>query len=52
MKHDLALQGNIGDIELLIFPSNHLPEKFQRKDNGACFFLFDRAHDFNFSIFK
>nr|GMC58059.1 uncharacterized protein LOC109179093 [Ipomoea batatas] len=30
VKHDLALQGNIGDIELLIFPSNHLPEKFQR----------------------
>ncbi|CAH9090846.1 unnamed protein product [Cuscuta europaea] len=30
MKHDLALQGNFGGIELLIFPSNQLPEKFQR----------------------
>nr|GMD02415.1 uncharacterized protein LOC109194010 [Ipomoea batatas] len=30
MKHDLALQGNFGSIELLIFPSNQLPENFQR----------------------
>ncbi|VFQ63569.1 unnamed protein product [Cuscuta campestris] len=30
MKHDLALQCNFGGIELLIFPSNQLPENFQR----------------------
>ncbi|KAL7213870.1 hypothetical protein ACSBR1_026326 [Camellia fascicularis] len=30
MKNDLALKGNFDGVELLIFPSNHLPEKFQR----------------------
>nr|GMD58496.1 DnaJ protein erdj3b [Ipomoea batatas] len=30
MMHDLALKGNFGGIELLIFPSNQLPEKFHR----------------------
>uniref|UniRef100_A0A2N9HYY1 Zinc finger PHD-type domain-containing protein n=1 Tax=Fagus sylvatica TaxID=28930 RepID=A0A2N9HYY1_FAGSY len=32
IKHDLALKGNFDGIELLIFPSNQLPEKSQRKD--------------------
>ncbi|CAH9110205.1 unnamed protein product [Cuscuta europaea] len=41
MKHDLALQGNFGGIELLIFPSNQLPEKFQRWN--MMFFLWGRA---------
>ncbi|KAK9726068.1 hypothetical protein RND81_05G187900 [Saponaria officinalis] len=27
MKHDLALKGNISGVELLVFPSNHLPQK-------------------------
>ncbi|XP_074276814.1 ASI1-immunoprecipitated protein 2-like [Silene latifolia] len=27
MKHDLALRGNINGIELLVFPSNHLPHE-------------------------
>lgn len=31
MKNDLALKGNLGDVELMIFPSNQLPEKSQRK---------------------
>ncbi|RWR87402.1 hypothetical protein CKAN_01634300 [Cinnamomum micranthum f. kanehirae] len=30
LKKDLALKGNFGEIELLIFPSNCLPEKSQR----------------------
>lgn len=30
MKNDLALKGNIDGVELLIFPSNQLPEKSQR----------------------
>ncbi|XP_057478874.1 uncharacterized protein LOC130766198 isoform X3 [Actinidia eriantha] len=30
MKNDLALKGNFDGVELLIFPSNHLPEKSQR----------------------
>ncbi|KAL7003832.1 hypothetical protein U1Q18_004975, partial [Sarracenia purpurea var. burkii] len=30
MKGDLALKGNFDGVELLIFPSNHLPEKSQR----------------------
>ncbi|PIN00364.1 hypothetical protein CDL12_27130 [Handroanthus impetiginosus] len=30
MKNDLALKGNVDGIELLIFPSNQLPEKLQR----------------------
>ncbi|CAH9136836.1 unnamed protein product [Cuscuta epithymum] len=30
MKHDLALKGKFGCIELLIFPSNQLPEKVHR----------------------
>ncbi|RVW14100.1 hypothetical protein CK203_099184 [Vitis vinifera] len=29
MKNDLALKGNIDGVELLIFPSNQLPEKSQ-----------------------
>ncbi|XP_059625095.1 protein PARALOG OF AIPP2-like isoform X2 [Cornus florida] len=29
-KCDLALKGNINDVELLIFPSNNLPDKSQR----------------------
>ncbi|RVW20941.1 hypothetical protein CK203_110967 [Vitis vinifera] len=32
MKNDLALKGNIDGVELLIFPSNQLPEKSQRKN--------------------
>jgi len=31
MRSDLALKGNFDGVELLIFPSNHLPEKSQRK---------------------
>ncbi|KAH9622526.1 hypothetical protein KSS87_023651 [Heliosperma pusillum] len=27
MKHDLALRGNINGVELLVFPSNHLPHE-------------------------
>uniref|UniRef100_A0A5B7AJ90 PHD-type domain-containing protein n=1 Tax=Davidia involucrata TaxID=16924 RepID=A0A5B7AJ90_DAVIN len=30
MKSDLALKGNLDGLELLIFPSNQLPEKSQR----------------------
>eukprot|EP01018_Ginkgo_biloba_P032220 Gb_18601 [translate_table: standard] len=30
LKNDLALRGNFGGVELLIFPSNQLPEKSQR----------------------
>ncbi|XP_057462366.1 uncharacterized protein LOC130752582 isoform X3 [Actinidia eriantha] len=30
IKNDLALKGNFDGVELLIFPSNHLPEKSQR----------------------
>lgn len=30
VKNDLALKGNLDGIELLIFPSNRLPEKSQR----------------------
>ncbi|XP_059435246.1 uncharacterized protein LOC132168162 isoform X4 [Corylus avellana] len=30
MKKDLALKGNLDGVELLIFPSNQLPEKSQR----------------------
>ncbi|VFR01039.1 unnamed protein product [Cuscuta campestris] len=30
VKQDLALQGKVEGIELLIFPSNQLPEKFKR----------------------
>ncbi|KAL7230297.1 hypothetical protein ACSBR2_008739 [Camellia fascicularis] len=30
MKSDLALKGHFDSVELLIFPSNHLPEKSQR----------------------
>ncbi|EPS73829.1 hypothetical protein M569_00926, partial [Genlisea aurea] len=30
MKKDLALKGNINDVELLIYPSNQLPENSQR----------------------
>lgn len=31
MKNDLALKGSLDDVELMIFPSNQLPEKSQRK---------------------
>lgn len=31
MKNDLALKGNLDGVELLIFSSNILPEKTQRK---------------------
>ncbi|KAG6571163.1 hypothetical protein SDJN03_30078, partial [Cucurbita argyrosperma subsp. sororia] len=30
IKNDLALKGNLGGVELLIFSSNHLPENSQR----------------------
>ncbi|KAL7147191.1 hypothetical protein ABFS83_06G091300 [Erythranthe nasuta] len=30
MKNDLALKGNFNGVELLIFPSNQLPDNFQR----------------------
>lgn len=33
IKKDLALKGNLDDVELLIFPSNQLPENSQRKFN-------------------
>ena len=32
MKNDLALKGNVDGVELLIFPSNQLPDKSQRKN--------------------
>lgn len=32
IKNDLALKGNLDGVELLIFPSNQLPENSQRKD--------------------
>ena len=32
MKNDLALKGNLDGVELLIFPSNQLPENSQRKN--------------------
>lgn len=31
MRSDLALKGSFDGVELLIFPSNRLPEKSQRK---------------------
>ncbi|XP_040936090.1 uncharacterized protein [Gossypium hirsutum] len=37
VKNDLALKGNFEVVELLIFPSNHLPEHCQRWNN--LFFL-------------
>ncbi|KAE8664120.1 RING/FYVE/PHD zinc finger superfamily protein, putative isoform 2 [Hibiscus syriacus] len=33
VKNDLALKGNFGGVELLIFPSNQLPEHCQRWNN-------------------
>lgn len=33
IKGDLALIGSINGVELLIFPSNQLPEKSNRKNN-------------------
>ncbi|KAK8272862.1 hypothetical protein V6Z12_D11G365700 [Gossypium hirsutum] len=33
VKDDLALKGNFEGVELLIFPSNHLPEHCQRWNN-------------------
>ncbi|GMI79585.1 hypothetical protein like AT5G16680 [Hibiscus trionum] len=33
VKKDLALKGNFGGVELLIFPSNQLPEHCQRWNN-------------------
>ncbi|XP_030501256.2 ASI1-immunoprecipitated protein 2 isoform X2 [Cannabis sativa] len=30
IKNDLALKGNLAGVEILIFPSNHLPENSQR----------------------
>ncbi|TYI58496.1 hypothetical protein E1A91_D11G362900v1 [Gossypium mustelinum] len=33
VKNDLALKGNFEGVELLIFPSNHLPEHCQRWNN-------------------
>lgn len=33
MKHDLALRGDINGVELLVFPSNQLPDKLQRWNN-------------------
>lgn len=32
IKNDLALKGKFGGVELLILPSNQLPEKSQRKE--------------------
>jgi len=32
IRNDLALKGNFEDVELLIFPSNQLPENSQRKE--------------------
>lgn len=31
IENDLALKGNISEVELLIFPSSMLPESSQRK---------------------
>ena len=33
IKNDLALKGNLDGVELLIFPSNQLPENSQRKNS-------------------
>lgn len=38
IKKDLALKGNLDGVELLIFPSNQLPEKSQRKDNSKFYY--------------
>jgi len=32
IRNDLALKGNLEDVELLIFPSSLLPETSQRKE--------------------
>lgn len=32
IKNDLALKGKFGGVELLILPSNQLPEKSKRKE--------------------
>lgn len=34
MKSDLALRADLGTTELLIFPSNQLPKKSQRKSQA------------------
>jgi hypothetical protein len=42
IRNDLALKGVFDGVELLIFPSNQLPENSQRKESfyayrfGAC----------------
>lgn len=33
IRNDMALKANLEGVELLIFPSNRLPEKSQRKDD-------------------
>lgn len=39
MKHDLALRGNVNGVELLVFPSNQLAHRSQRKFHLFFFFL-------------
>lgn len=31
MRNDLALKGNVDGVDILIYPSNQLPMKYQRK---------------------
>lgn len=38
MKNDLALKGDFNGVELLIFPSNQLPDNSRRKLNKFCVF--------------
>ena len=39
-ENDSALKGNLNGVELLIFPSNILPEKSQRKKWSSTHVLF------------
>lgn len=39
IKNDLALKGNLDEVELLIFPSNSMPKKSQRKKNILLFYF-------------
>lgn len=47
MKNDLALKGNINGVELLIFPSNQLPVKLQRKWSNCLYFLDSLQYKWN-----
>ncbi|MBA0716695.1 hypothetical protein Golax_015502 [Gossypium laxum] len=49
VKNDLALKGNFEGVELLIFPSNHLPEHCQRWNNLLFLWGVFKARKANYS---